>query len=554
MASSSLTGRLTLNLRAHVNDFPRPTLATFSDLPNEILLMIFSEFHTKRHLRKLRFVCRLYNEMVKDLLGERLVISEKPSMVDEMMSGPNIYDKSCRTLVLKCSFVPPDHYMWGMLPKLILKMQGIRTVDLYIYHHIDLDVLETIYSLPAIETLKITFLHHPTATEKLLKIPSQPLSKLKSLSIRLSPHKFSIPAPPIPVAQGPLCYLIANSPALEQLDIGWSVSPEHWRRPDFLNLDALFTYLQRRTNFTSHLRSLKCMALDSLSPITIPFFAQLSRLEIPNDLPEHTNLWPRLGTSGIKLTTIKVQWLSNQLLDYIHNYHGLQVFHMDISTVIGRFAQDQDVQRLLTFALPEHRTTLVDLRFCPSKGQDAERRVSAFQPQSMLWDIPGLFALLKPFTQVERLDLVQYAFFIANETHQAAFKSSLNAIVSHSPKLKTVYMHMVGAENEQIKSEARGTRQLSPAYNMYCFIVSIPEYELSLLPQTRTPDLQLVVEIHPSRELRHAIVSSSSPFTLYAYRVVRGEEKDTCRLRRDMVATEQLNEPVDSWETGYVQF
>lgn len=46
------------------------------------------QLYTKRTLRKLRLVCRLYNEMVKGLVAERVFLGHKLEKIDECYLDP----------------------------------------------------------------------------------------------------------------------------------------------------------------------------------------------------------------------------------------------------------------------------------------------------------------------------------------------------------------------------------------------------------------------------------------------------------------------------------
>lgn len=126
-----------------------PSLATFGDLPNELLRMIraevrfqrdclppppmltsLSQLHTKHALGKLRLVSRACNEMAKDLVAECVVLTRgNVEKINAMLSGPSVFDKSCRTLVLECGRYFSDHRVWGMLAGLVAKMQGVHTIQ-----------------------------------------------------------------------------------------------------------------------------------------------------------------------------------------------------------------------------------------------------------------------------------------------------------------------------------------------------------------------------------------------------------------------------------------
>lgn len=289
-------------------------------------------------------------------------------------------------------------------------------------YHLDTGVLDAISNLPFLEHLKFIFCHGMVDFDRLLSLRSPNLSKLKSLSVHFSFLASDSPyREPYSVAKRSLCYLIANAPALQVLNVGSSTS--HWLGTPFVDLDALFVYLQGRPNFQPSLRNIGFGVLNFPTPLAKGFFASLSCLELPNDRSEDEAVWPALRAAGINLAVIKVKWPSARLLRYLSNYHGLRGFHMDMCSSNGSYAEDGVLQSLLTSALAAHRTTLEDLRFAPSPLHDVERSAAVGRPDTMLWDIPGLLVLLQPFTRVERLELVHYRINMADENERVAFVS-----------------------------------------------------------------------------------------------------------------------------------
>lgn len=207
------------------------------------------------------------------------------------------------------------------------------------------------------------------------------LSQLKSVSIQFAFYGDPFDRRrPDDAAKGSICHLIANAPALESLDIGSTAS--HWEGTRSFDLDALFIHLQRRPTFQSSLRSIGCGVLKLPVPQAKGFLASLSCLEPANDCTEDEVVWHALRASDIKLATIKVKKLTSQLIDYIHAYHGLRNFHMDVCHGYdGYYVSDEILRSLLTSALTAHCATLVDLRFYPSPLNHVERMDAERQPK-----------------------------------------------------------------------------------------------------------------------------------------------------------------------------
>jgi hypothetical protein len=127
-----------------------PSPASFYDLPNELLLNIVSQvtslswnpqpgthvalscslqIHTQRALRTLRLLSRPLNEMVKDRVTSRLSLKWELDKVESMLSGPNTFDGSCRSLRIVTYDHSDDHYGWMVLSKLIAKMKGLHAIQ-----------------------------------------------------------------------------------------------------------------------------------------------------------------------------------------------------------------------------------------------------------------------------------------------------------------------------------------------------------------------------------------------------------------------------------------
>jgi hypothetical protein len=122
-----------------------------------------------------------------------------------------------------------------------------------------------------------------------------------------------------------------------------------------------------------------------------------------------------------------VQLLTSPLFEYLQNYHGLRSFHMSVYLPCGSLALDQDVQLLLTHALPPHSATLTDLRILPDEGNEADRTVSAGGggPNStMSWNIPVTLANLSSLGSIQRLELVHTVV----EMHDRGRKDALVSI------------------------------------------------------------------------------------------------------------------------------
>ena len=128
-----------------------PTLASFYDLPNELLLNVvsqvissrqsrlylrthiavppFPQIRTKRALGTLRLLSRVLDEMVKDRVAERLSLIGNLDKVESMLSTPNTFDQSCGTLRIAQHNYPNDHYGCVVLAKLVGKMKGLHTIQ-----------------------------------------------------------------------------------------------------------------------------------------------------------------------------------------------------------------------------------------------------------------------------------------------------------------------------------------------------------------------------------------------------------------------------------------
>ncbi|KAJ3513360.1 hypothetical protein NMY22_g15058 [Coprinellus aureogranulatus] len=510
---------------------PAPTLATFSDLPVELLLRIAAEFHTTSSLRKLRPLCRLFNEMYKDLACGHLALGENLDKIDAMLSEPNTFDESCHKIRLNASCAP-RHSGWTQISRLVGKMKGIRTIEWSNWGSLDAGVVDAISHLPHLENLEITFTRDLSGINHLMRIPRSSLCKLRSLSLQFTCLQVHRPCD-FSDAKTVLCYLIVNATALEHLDVGPSVSRNtvRWDCRQF-DIDHILDFLRAQHAYRPSLQSIKHGMLKLPGYLQArKILAQLSCLELTNNRREDDAVWPALRDARIKLATIKVIDLSIQLMDYLRSYQGVSAFHMRIRVTTGfgapRYVEDETLQALLTNALLGHKETLVDLRFLLRLNLSEDRDAAERRPQTMLWDIPAVLANLQPFSRIERLDLVHYGGVHAiEEDRRAVLVTNLKAIACHSAFLETVCLNFIAVKSEQ---EFHGV--------LRCMS------ELQFVEEPlNSRELQVVLCLNPDLPgvwLRGYQV----PLTRVAHKVACvNEEEGIFGLVEDIVATELLNE------------
>lgn len=294
--------------------------------------------------------------------------------------------------------------------------------------------MDAISQLPLLENIRLTFLERPSNIHQ-LELPNSTLSKLKSLSMHFTCLRYHDPIPwELSNAKRTIYHLIANSPALEHLEVGPPISYFRNSR-DPLDLDNLLVDLQARSNFSPSLRSFSPGATKFPCLNAMGFLKQLSCLEDPNDREEDQPVWPALQATGIKLATVKIKALTSELIEYLHTYHGLCAFHVHDIHVPNmlRVLQSDVILRLLTYVLPEHSTTLSDLQFYPSQGRSKDSLFASMKPSSMLWDISGLLRYIQPFHCLERLTLVHYTDDMSDENQRKHLVStSLTKSCIHS--------------------------------------------------------------------------------------------------------------------------
>lgn len=268
--------------------------------------------------------------------------------------------------------------------------------------------MDAISQLPLLENIHLTFLGRPSNLDR-LRLPTSAWSKLKYLSMHFTCLRYLDPVPwKLSNAKRTICHLIANSPELEHLEVGPTISRSQDDK-DLLDLDDFFLNLQAQSSFAPSLRSFRPWAMKFPKLNAMGFFKQLSCLEVPNDREEDEPIWSALRASGIKLATIKVEFLTLDLIEYIRTYRGLRAFHVcEIHMSYREYAQDDMVMRLLKDTLREHSETLSDLRFCPSRDREEDGSLAWGKTDSVMWDIPGLLRYMQPFGCLERLTLMHY--------------------------------------------------------------------------------------------------------------------------------------------------
>lgn len=431
----------------------------------------------------------------------------------------------------------------------------------FVSESFDTQTLDAICQVPLLESLEFTFLRHLSDVDR-LKLPGTTLSKLKSLSLDFLCIHSLYTQNNLADAKSAIAYLIANTPALEHLDVGPSVAPRFGRETALVNVTEALLEAEKRPDYQPSLRSLKPRAI-MLSPISVKgFLARLTCLEIPNDRSVDSRFWSAFRASGIHLTTIKVKALSTQLIEYIHDYHALQHFRLDVYEANGEFVEDSTLQRLIRYALPEHRESLTDLRFTPRPNRAVERRAASDRPRTMLWDTPAILKDLQSLARIERLDLVHYGVKAAGErgrstlvsaqlclllrrpAHQLRFTQAANikAIVSHSSRnrIKTVHLHLIGMDRfHEFLRDPKPVEQ-RPIENLHGILRCLKEVEVEYQAPGWT-DFQLVLCV--TAELRTPMEGYPFLLTRFAHKLVRGGESDMFRLAEDVEATEVLNEP-----------
>ncbi|TEB23266.1 hypothetical protein FA13DRAFT_1798235 [Coprinellus micaceus] len=487
--------------------------------------------------------------MVKDRVTSHLSLKWELDKVESMLSGPNTFDGSCRSLRIVTYDHSDDHYGWMVLSKLIAKMKGLHAIQWIVDEDLNKQVLHAISQLPQLEKLEVVFQGVPSRRfdELLMSLPVSTLAKMKSICIQFRTLGVSgWNHWPISRARALISYLISNAPAIEQLEIGPNIlhrnnnvdlGPPDEPSPA-LDVVPLFAYLQRRANFQPSLQSFAPLAIKfPISRTTIGFFAKLTTLHLGNHLREHEFVWSTLHTSGIRLTTVVVQWITAPLIQYLQGYHGLRAFHLDICSPLGRYVLDADVLLLLTQALPSHRQTLTDLRFRPSEDMKIDRLAGDHKPVTMLWDIPTVLGHLSSFNWVERLDLVQYMVEMAIDQQIQSLVSNISAITSHQlTSLNSVNIHIV-AVNRPI-----GPRHTpaDPFQNFRQCLQYVKELKLEQQPSQHWRRLHIILCI-PEEMRTSRMPGIPFPLFRFAHRVVL-KEQDVYGLEEYLEETELLNE------------
>ncbi|TEB23264.1 hypothetical protein FA13DRAFT_1453086 [Coprinellus micaceus] len=435
------------------DDLP-PTQASFHDLPQELLQEIVSQIRARHVVRTLRLVSHAFNEAAKGRAAESLSLMNNLDKVERMLSTPNTFDQSCVKLSMWNEDRPEDHYGWVVLAKLIRKMTGLHKVRWVVEGSVDGKVLESIAQLPLLESLDLVVRGFLKNLDRLMSLPTSTTRKLKSLSLQFPPLKELWN---IPHAKAAVCYLIANAPTLERLNVGpikfqYHNSGIYQATLEPLNIDALFAHIRSRGCFEPSLRSFGPLGVHfPSSPNAFHYFSKLSTLQISNHLQEHEAIWPALHTSGVRLKAISVQLLTSPLFEYLQNYHGLKSFHMGVYLPCGSLVLDQDVQLLLTHALPPHSATLTDLRILPDEGNEADRTVSAGGggPNStMSWNIPVTLANLSSLGRIQRLELVHTVVEMHDRGRKDALTSNIAAVISHASimtNLEILHLNFIGS-------------------------------------------------------------------------------------------------------------
>ncbi|TEB23258.1 hypothetical protein FA13DRAFT_1452971 [Coprinellus micaceus] len=120
-------------MAAHSQVSGTSKLATFSDLPNELLAKILcqeDEPKTKRRLLELRWVSRAVDEVIGHRVVEYLKLPKDAQQVEAMLaSGPSSFDTATRTLHIEVRhYDPGDSTKWQALTFLIERMKGIQAI------------------------------------------------------------------------------------------------------------------------------------------------------------------------------------------------------------------------------------------------------------------------------------------------------------------------------------------------------------------------------------------------------------------------------------------
>lgn len=79
---------------------------------------------------RLRLVCSIFNELLKNRVSERLVLSDdRFTQVEEMVSGPNVFNAACQILRLEGHYDQREHHQWETLATLVKNMRGVHTIQ-----------------------------------------------------------------------------------------------------------------------------------------------------------------------------------------------------------------------------------------------------------------------------------------------------------------------------------------------------------------------------------------------------------------------------------------
>ncbi|KAG7086278.1 hypothetical protein E1B28_002242 [Marasmius oreades] len=309
------------------------------DLPNEILCAIGSQVPAKS-LKQLRLCNTRLKEALTPVLFASVVLGITPAST-HISTAFNRYVKHLSIGSWR-GHTKPDLTALNYL-------QNVRSVRWQLAgtesEQLVTKIFEYLYNLPYLSELHFSSYHSSSFP---IPFDHYPIRNLSVLSV-----------------QGPFCgdshsvtpalfRLITNNPSLTSmsLDVAWSPNPLHSNHLfDSLPPDS-FLCLR-------HLRLPRWHV--NISSACIRMMPALSSLDVTLLPPTGINnnvLWALLQEEGIHLKDLAVTVVSQELLDYLQSYSGLETLVLsDVESDRNLHTSDQFYQRVL----PKHSQTLVSL-------------------------------------------------------------------------------------------------------------------------------------------------------------------------------------------------
>lgn len=514
---------------SHVN---ASSYANLSQLPAELLVKILLEqASTQRWLRSVRLVCRALDDVVKHSVVEyiRLGAARDIQKIEAMTSQPNTFHTSTRTVRLDASHAVERCDSWKAVAALFRRMEQVRTIHCIVPGHLSQQMICAIGASPMLDSVRLTFLLHPPSSS--LRLLESFLSRLKSLALDLycfRMGKNSLPggAAAFAETEDAVCDLIAKGSTLEHLEI----VPSSVTHP--MELKSLVDAVEGGAENRFSLRTIVASAITiPILPQSARFLANISSLEIPNTRQADQDVWSALQRCRVKLKAIKIDLPSPRLIDYVRGYRGLRSFQLGgpVSDYKSKSSgpADQLMNMLLSGALPEHRTTMVDLRIRASG--DPSGKNPNWQ-ESLLCVNTDILRPLHRFRNLERLHIL-YSLVKVHLKGGTTLHYVLNTLTALSTKLRTVWFHSIGVVNADLYKR-----------NSDCLrneLELIEQFRFSLRP-SNWRELRVVFEVFlpyqfPVRDI-------PPPVHRVAYEVVCDVSQDKYRLEMDLNMTEILNE------------